>query len=234
MERRKLAFTLILIFCTLSLKGQVRWSADFNLGLPVNIPMPVTITQNYEPVISRFGVWSAEPFKAPYNWMWRIGRWNYGRAWEFETMHHKMVMVNRPDEIQWFGITHGFNTLTLNRAREIGKVILRYGAGGVLAHPESTVRNLVFNEKSGFFKTGYFLTGPVVMTSVSRPLRIGNSFLINLEGSITAGYARVPVATGSASLMHLAFHLHAGIGGSVRSGKSTGEPIRSVKPRYEL
>jgi hypothetical protein len=234
MNRQRLAYTLIMILFASSLKGQVRWSADFNLGLPLNIPMPVTITQNYQPVISQFGIWSAEPFARPFNWMWRIGRWNWGRAWEFETMHHKMVLMNRPDEIQRFGITHGFNTLTLNRAREIGKVVLRYGAGGVLAHPESTIRDQVFNEKSGLFKSGYFLTGPIIMTSVSRPLRIGNSLLINLEGSITAGYARLPVASGSASLMHLAFHLHAGIGGSVGAKSAKGKDRKSVIPHYEL
>ena len=233
MKRIFLGF-LVFLLPVMAGNAQVRWAAEFNLGLPVNVPMPLTISQNYQPVISRFAVWSAEPFQKPYNWMWRIGRWKPGRAWEFQTMHHKMVLLNRPDEVQWFGITHGFNTLVLNRAREVGKGVVRYGLGAVLAHPENTVRDKVLNEKAGLLKTGYYLTGPVLMTSVARPLRIGKSFLINMEASVTAGLAQVPVADGTASLMHLAFHLHAGLGGSFAARNSDNPRRKDVKPRVEL
>ncbi|HBB91725.1 MAG TPA: hypothetical protein DC042_08385 [Bacteroidales bacterium] len=87
------------------------------------------------------------------------------------------------------------------------------------------------------FKLGYYLTGPILMTSVARPLRIGKGFWINFEGTITAGLAKVPIADGSASFMHLAFHLHAGLGASVRQRDRDGtEPVRKrdVKPRNEL
>ncbi len=224
----------ILFLASAAAPAQVRWSGEFNLGLPVNVPLPMTITQNYHPVISRFAVWGSEPFARPYNWMWRVGRWNGTRAWEFETIHHKLILQNRPDAIQWLGITHGFNTLTLNRAWDFSKIRLRMGFGGVLAHPESTVNHLVFNEKSGLFKLGYYLTGPILMTSVARPLRIGKGFLINFEGTITAGLAKVPIADGSANFMHLAFHLHAGLGGSFAARSKEVMKRRDVRPRNEL
>ncbi|MCX6225650.1 MAG: hypothetical protein NTV01_13020 [Bacteroidia bacterium] len=208
-----------MIGATASVSGQVRWAVEYGMGLAVNMQMPLTISQNGKQDVSLLADWSAESFQLPYNWMWRIGRWNNGKAWMFETVHHKMALRNLPENVQWFSITHGFNTLTLNRAWEIKKVILQVGAGGVLAHPESTIDNQVFNEKSGLFKLGYYLTGPVFMTSVARPLRICNGFLINFEGKITVGYAKVPIVDGTAQLFHLAFHLYAGLGLSVR-GKS--------------
>ncbi|TSA33542.1 MAG: hypothetical protein D4R64_14005 [Porphyromonadaceae bacterium] len=229
MNRLAFIILILLIGASTHVSAQVRWAMEFNLGLPVNVPMPLTLSQNGKQDVNLQAVWSAESFARPYNWMWRIGRWNNSTAWEFETLHHKMVLQNRPGNVQWFGITHGFNTLTLGRAWEINKVILRAGAGGVLAHPQGTIDNQVFNEKSGLFKLGYYLTGPVFMTSAARPLRIGKGFLINFEGKITVGYANVPIVDGTAQLLHLAFHLHAGLGLSVRSRS----PETKVKKRTQ-
>lgn len=204
--------------------GQVRWAVEFNLGLPVNVAGPLTMSRSGRQDVRLQAVWSAESFVRPYNWMWRIERWNQDKAWLFETVHHKMVLQNLPGNVQRLGITHGFNTLTLNRAWEINKIILRAGAGGVLAHPESTIDKKVFNDKSGLFNLGYYLTGPLFMSSVARPLRISKGFLINLEGKVTAGYARIPIVDGTAKFLHLAFHLNAGLGFSVR-GKKTQPDI---------
>ena len=200
-------------------KSQVRWTIDFNLGLPANIPTPLSISQSGYPDINLMAVYVTEPFIRPFNWMWRIGRWNSAYAWEFETIHHKMILKNRPDEVQWFSITHGFNTLTINRAIEMKEIIVRVGVGGVLTHPESTIRHQVLNEKSGLLNLGYYLRGPVFMTSAARPVAFGKSFLINFEGKITAGYAQVPIADGHARVIHLALHLQAGPGGSVKGRK---------------
>jgi len=193
-------------------QGQVSWRAEFDLGLPWSVPSPLWINQSGQPGLKINARWSAQAFEPPLNWMWRVGRWNGPKGWEFETIHHKMVLENLTGEVHWFGVTHGFNTLTLNRAWEKGKFLFRAGAGGVLAHPESTIRGQVFNEESGLFKLGYYLTGPLLLGSVARPLRIGTVFRINLEGTLTAGYADVPVTGGRARLLHAAVHLHAGIG----------------------
>ena len=227
-------FILILMICnSASLSAQVRWSVDFNLGLPGNVPAPLPMSQTGKQRVSLLAVWSAEPFILPVNWMWRIGRWNDSKAWELETIHHKMVLQNRPDNIERLAITHGFNTLTVNRAREIKKLILRAGAGIVLAHPESSIDNLAFNEKSGLFKLGYYLTGPVLMVSAARPLRICKGFMVNLEGKTTIGYADVPIVNGRAQLLHLAFHLNAGLGLSVRR-RLAGTREKSIQTEDSL
>ena len=216
MNRLAIVMLLLLTGVSIRASGQVRWAVDFDLGLPVNVSTPLTLSQNGRQDVNLLSVWSAESFIRPYNWMWRIGRWNNGKAWMFETIHHKMVLQNCPDNVQWFAITHGFNTLTLDRAWEIKKLILFAGAGAVLAHPESKIDQQVFNDKSGLFKLGYYLTGPVFMTSVARPLKISKGFQINFEGKMTVGYAKVPIVNGTAQLLHLAFHLNAGLGFSVR------------------
>lgn len=234
LNQNHLFYILLIVLtgaCT-GVSGQVRWAAEFNLGLPVNVKTPLTLSQNDRQDISLQAVWSAESFSRPYNWMWRIGRWNGGKAWEFETLHHKMVLQNRPDNVQWFGITHGFNTLSINRAWEIKKIMLRAGAGTVLAHPESTIDYQVFNDKSGLFKLGYFLTGPVLMASAARPLRIGKGFLINFEGKMTVGYANVPIVDGRAKLLHLAFHLDAGLGFSVRGRTAAAKTKQNSVAAY--
>jgi hypothetical protein len=122
------------------------------------------------------------------------------------------VLQNKPANVQNLSITHGFNTLTIVRAREFGKIILRAGAGAVLAHCESTIGNVAFNENDGLLGLGYYLTGPVVMGSVARPLRIFDWFVINTEGTMTVGYANVPVVDGRAKMLHLAIHVNAGPG----------------------
>lgn len=219
-NRPAFVFLVILVCSSNHVTGQVRWAAEFNLGLPVNIPGPLSVNRNGNPDISILARWSAASFERPYNWMWRIGRWNRNTAWEFETIHHKMVLLNPHDPIQWLSITHGFNTLTVNKAWEKDKLILRLGAGAVLAHPESTIDSLRFNQESGLFNLGYYLTGPVFMASAARPLKPCNNFLVNLECKMTVGYANVPVVDGRASLLHLAFHLNAGLGFSVRGRKA--------------
>lgn len=218
---RAVVFIILSVGFGMQVNGQVRWSVDFNFGLPVNIPAVLTISQDGKPDQSLRAVWSAEPFIRPYNWMWRIGRWNDNKAWEFETVHHKLVLQNRPDNVQWLSITHGFNTASINRAWRYQKFIVRTGAGCVLAHPESTIDNMAFNQESGLFKWGYYLTGPVVMTSAARPINVSKWFLINLEGKMTAGYANVPIIHGRAKLLHLAFHLNAGLGFSFRGRSRT-------------
>jgi len=218
MSRPLLLLILILLPVAQGL-AQTRWTAEFNVGLPWSVPSPVWIAQKGEPGLTVQARWSAQAFELPLNWMWRIGRWNGNRGWEFETIHHKMVMINRPEEIQWFGITHGFNTLTINRAWESGHWVIRAGAGGVLAHPESTIRHQAFNEQSGLFNLGYYLTGPLLLGSVARPVRLFRFLQLNLEGTFTAGYAKVPIAGGTARTIAVAFHLHAGIGVAV-GGKS--------------
>ena len=196
--------------------GQTSWRADFSLGLPWSVPSTLRISQDGQPDLKIHAAWSAQAFELPLNWMWKIGRWNGGTGWEFETIHHKMVLKNLTDEVHWFGMTHGFNTLTINHAWERGKFNFRIGAGGALVHPESTVRNQVFDEKSGLFNLGYYLTGPLLLTSVARPVRIGKVLRINLEGTLTAGYAAVPVANGNARTIAVAVHLHAGVGAVAR------------------
>lgn len=193
-------------------KGQISWRADCNVGLPWSVPSQLRISQEGQPGLMIHSTWLAQPFELPLNWMWRIGRWNGGKGWEFETIHHKMVLKNLTDEVHWFGMTHGFNTLTINRAWERGKFSFRAGVGGALVHPESTVRGLAFNERSGLFNLGYYLTGPLLLTSAARPVKIGKVLRINLEGTLTAGYAAVPVANGTARTLAVAVHLHAGVG----------------------
>ncbi|MFH0761300.1 MAG: hypothetical protein V2A67_07330 [Bacteroidota bacterium] len=208
----KVLLLFVFLLPAIAGKGQVSWKAEFNLGLPWSVPSLLWISQEGQPDLKINAVWSSQAFELPLNWMWRIGRWKGGKGWEFETIHHKMVLRNLTDEVHWFGMTHGFNTLTLNRAWEREKFNFRIGAGGVLVHPESTVRDQALDEKSGLFNLGYYLTGPLLLASAARPLKIGKVLRINLEGTMTAGYASVPVADGTARTIAVAVHLHAGVG----------------------
>lgn len=234
MKRAVLLILILVTAAVIQAGGQVRWSMEYNLGLPVNIPAPLILKQDGRQAVKMVAVWSARSFNLPLNWMWRIERWNEGRSWSFETVHHKMVLNNQTDYVQWLSITHGFNTLTIGRGWELRKLILRAGTGMVLAHPESRIDGHDFDENAGWFDTGYYLTGPVFMTSLARPLRIGRSFLINLEGKITSGFATIPITDGKAKLIHLAFHLNFGLGFSVRGRSPETGTRQYAEPRNEL
>jgi hypothetical protein len=58
----------------------------------------------------------------------------------------------------------------------------------------------------------YHLTGPAVQVAAEKRLRLGERWLLGLEGKISAALAKVPVAGGEAEAPSVAGHLLVGLG----------------------
>ncbi len=217
--RKKLIMAL-LFFTGLSfsvLCQSVEWRFEVNGGAPVNIPLPISIYQDNEPDIRFTARYKSKAFTSPFYWVWRIGRWSNNKALEIESVHHKLYLINRPEEIHHFHISHGYNLLTINRAFEINllekhKAIVRAGAGIVLAHPENEVRGKRLDEKTGFAGLGYYISGPALNLSLAKRIDLGDHLYINIESKLNPSVANIPIADGHANVWNIHCALAFGIG----------------------
>jgi hypothetical protein len=179
------------------------WNFDTNLSISQKGYLSIDLTAEYE----------TRPFERPLYWAFRFGFNREERgAWELQLIHHKIHLTNTTDEIQHFEITHGFNILTFNRSFEGLPFTLRAGAGLVVAHPESTIRDLSWYDQDGVFGSGYHLTGPALTGGIGKSFRLSSRFFFGLEAQVIAAWAKVPVAEGEAKAPNVAIHGMAGLG----------------------
>lgn len=181
-------------------------------GQVFNVPMPLIIRQEGFQDIKLWARFDTEPFVLPVYWDWRFSRWEAGKAWEFEVIHHKLYLSNTTPEIQKYNISHGFNMLMFNRVFQKKFVRVRVGAGVILSHPESKIRGLEFGDTGNEMDMGYFISGPVVNFAVSKPFYLGSRFYINAEVKTTFAYSSIEIANGNSDVYNLAFHLNLGPG----------------------
>ncbi len=104
--------------------------------------------------------------------------------------------------MQSFDITHGFNILTVNHAREVRPVTLRAGAGVVLPHVSGTVRGEAYSTEGG-----YKIGGPAFLVGAGErwPIVAGLSF--EAEGQLTVGWVDAGVTGGRVKTSNVALHL---------------------------
>lgn len=213
---RKVKYPALVISFILILAGGSRaqsvWSIELHGGEVINVPLPLSVSQDGYPKIRTTARFRTEAFTPPVYWDARISRWKDLKSWEFEVIHQKLYLKNTTAEIQKFNISHGFNLLMINRGFENGKFRLRTGAGIVLAHPESKIRGLEFGDTADDFDMGYFISGPVTNFAVSKPVKISRQFFLNAEAKATLAYSHVKIAEGHAEVFNLALHLILGIG----------------------
>ncbi|MGE5189763.1 MAG: hypothetical protein ACM3NF_06870 [Gemmatimonadota bacterium] len=188
------------------------WTVEFRVGIPLGFPSPMTIRQAGQPDLKLRARFRSRPFRSPIYYGWRIGRWEGHRGWEVELVHDKLYLVDGPAEIGAFAISHGFNLLTVNRAWDREGVVVRVGAGAVVAHPENTVRGKELPGDGGLLGRGYDLSGPTVQAALEKRIRARGDFFLPVEGKATASFARVPVADGTADVPYAALHALAGVG----------------------
>ena len=210
--RKTFAILLLILFISPITNAQSRWSFELHGGQVFNVPMPLTIRQEGFQDIKLWARFDAEPFVLPVYWDWRFSRWEAGKAWEFEVIHHKLYLSNTTPEIQKYNISHGFNMLMFNRVFQKKFVRVRVGAGVILAHPESKIRGKEFGDTGNDMDMGYFISGPVVTFAVSKPFYLGSRFYINAEVKTTFAYSSIKIANGNSDVYNLAFHLNLGPG----------------------
>ncbi len=193
------------------------WSVELQGGVPYNIPLPMIIRQDDQSPMRLTAHFRSEPFRSPHYAIWRMSRWQDGNAWEFEVIHHKLYLKNRPPDVQWFAISDGYNLIMINRAQHVKSQarhppILRMGGGIVISHPESRIRNQVLSGTGGIFNWGYYLTGPVLHLALAKRFALGKRLFISTDIKANPSVSWVPLAVGSATVWNLPLSLTLGLG----------------------
>jgi len=191
-----LAAALIFVFSTQAsaLEG---WVFEGYGGSALNLPTPLTIEQEGEEEISFSSAgYETRAFEESPYYAWRVSRWEDGRSWELELVHHKIYLLERykdaEDAIDKFGISHGYNQVTINRAWEWQEdVFVRLGGGVVIAHPHFTIRGEKYPEDVGAFDLGFHIAGPTAQAAMGQKFDVTDNFFLSMEGKFTASYAEI-------------------------------------------
>lgn len=187
------------------------WAFQIATGSAYNFTTPLTIKQDGQEDIEIDAEYDTKAWStvAPY-YNLKIGWWKGDRAWEFESLHHKLFLSNKPEEVESFAISHGYNLNTINYAMRKNEWIYRLGLGIVMTHPETNVRGDRNEDDGGW--NGFYLSGITSQAAVERRFEFYKNWYISLEGKFTASYAEIPVAHGSATVPNVAIHGLIGIG----------------------
>lgn len=203
---------IILLSWVRPVQAESLWRVECFTAAVSNIRTPLTVRQSGYGDINITARYSTKPFERPLYYTLRLSRWNNHAGWAFELIHHKLFLTNKPDEIQEFSISHGYNILTVNRGWNRYGVTIHFGGGIVLAHPESTVRNKKLSETRGLMGMGYYVTGPVMQMAAGKIIHLSRNLYIMVEGKLIGAYASIPVADGDASVPNIGIHGIMGIG----------------------
>lgn len=190
--------------------AQKDWYANFSPGLSYAPPIPLIVNQSGFPQLSFWANYKTEPLILPIYYSYRIGFTNQKKGWELEMNHLKISLKNKPEEIQQFSISHGYNQLFVNKIYKHDKYGIKIGAGVVLAHPENIVRNYQLNGEDGILNRGYYLAGPVIQLGIYKELCVTKRFYFLVESKISLAYSNVPVSSGRAHVPLLGMHLQIG------------------------
>ncbi len=213
--KRYLAVIILLYYYFVCNLYSQKLSAEFHLGYADNFPSKLTIEQKGFPDINIKAKYFSEPFISPFYWLWRVSyKRNEKSKFEFEAVHHKIYLENTNNEVEAFGISHGLNLLIFNFVRILPfNFHVNYGAGGVLAHAESTIRGRSLPEKGrGIFGMGYYMSGMALNFSAGKYFCLSNRFYVNTEIRFNPSYCVVPVVDGKAYVWNYSYQVIAGVG----------------------
>lgn len=191
---------------------RTRWVVQAATGTARQFHSRLIIEQDGEDDLDFTAHYQTRPFTsgAPY-YSLRLGYWKGDSAWELETHHHLVTLVDDPTGVvENFRMTHGYNLNTLNRAWLVEGFIWRIGVGVVITHPESIVRGKTYNGEG--FSEGFDLSGVCGQVSLEKRLPLWGGLFLYLEGRFTAAWAKVPIADGEATVPNYALHGLAGFG----------------------
>jgi hypothetical protein len=209
-EMKKLLFFSIVILCLFLenqyVSGQRSWTVNMFMGDAYCFNMPLVIEQEGYEKIELTAHYRTESFKLPVYYSWKVGTAKDRKGWELELTHLKIILTNNPPEVEQFEISHGYNYLTVNRIWNLDLMILRFGLGTIISHPESVVRTLMYNNHQGLLNRGYHISGPGMQIAAEKRIPVFGGFFCSLEIKATAAIAKVGIAEGHAIVPQSGFH----------------------------
>lgn len=191
---------------------QRTWTFNVFLGDAYCFNMPLEIRQEGYSNLKINAHYRTEAFKLPVYYSWKAGTARNKKGWELELIHLKIILTNNPPEVQQFEVSHGYNYLTVNHIRDLDFMILRFGIGTIISHPESIVRNQWYDNHQGIMNRGYHFSGPAVQIAAEKRFKIKGGLFCSLEVKAAAAYAKVGIANGQATVPQAGIHGLAGLG----------------------
>ena len=208
----KMIAPIVLVIVSIPENSDATWIFELFGGSVYNVTTPLHIRQSGYDEIKLNARYETEPFDPPLYYDMRIARWKNNCGWEFEFIHQKLFLENEPVEVQNFSITHGYNLFTINRGWKHKVFILHVGAGIVLTHPETTIREKRYSETKGIFHKGYYISGPVIQGAIGKRFNFYRNLYLTIEGKLTGSYTRIPIQGGNAIVPNVAIHGLFGLG----------------------
>ena len=178
-----------------------------SLGTAESLETKLTIRQSGFEDLEFDAGYETQPFTDPLDYSLRAGWWRGRGGWEVEVIHHKLILRNPPSELRRFEISHGYNYVTVNRGWDLGRFLLRAGAGAILAHPEGSVRGQPVNPENE-----YRWTGPAFQVGVERRFTLRERWILGIEGKVSAARAVIPIPGGEVDAPNVAAHALVGLG----------------------
>lgn len=196
-----------------------------SLGTAESFETQLTIRQSGFEDLEFDADYETQPFTDPVYYSLRAGWWRGRGGWELEVIHHKLILQDAPPELRRFEISHGYNYVTLNRGWDLGRILLRAGAGAILAHPEGSVRVRPVNPENE-----YHWTGPALQVGVEKRFTFRERWLLGIEGKVSAARAVIPIPGGEIDAPNVAVHALVGLGYRARFStlRRTASTIRSA------
>jgi hypothetical protein len=184
------------------------WSFELLAGDAYNADSRTRIRHSELGNLSFAGDYQTRGLDSPLHYAWRIARWEQGKAWELQLLHHKIYLQNRPAGVDALSVSHGFNILTMNRAIEYSGWRIRAGVGPVITHAEARILGTSYDGP-------YEIAGAAALIGVGRRLRLGTHWHLLAEATGTFGYMRAKPDGASpleVTVRNPALHVQAGVG----------------------
>nr|WP_319399202.1 hypothetical protein [uncultured Carboxylicivirga sp.] len=207
-KSNKITFIYIALLLAIPATGQKRnWAIEFMPGISITSPMPLKVDQQGYERMKITAKYKTEPFSSPIYYSYRLSTFKNNKGWGIELNHLKVFLSNTNNVIQQLSVSHGYNQVYINHYISKDKYMWILGAGAVIAHPESKIRDQIYNDKGGLFNDGYYLSGITSQLAIQYALIDTKHFSLPVEAKISAAYSKIPITNGNASIPIVAFHL---------------------------
>jgi hypothetical protein len=204
----KTGFLFLLATLTFtSALSQEKIFITFTPGVSLALPAPLHISQKGYDDISLWAKYDTYPLRLPFYYSYSAGIQRGNTLYEIEMNHLKIYLTNSPPQVKWFSVSHGYNQFFFNRGTWNGKTGQKFGAGLVIAHPESTIRGKELEQKGGLFNNGTYLSGVAFQYAVYKEINVSKNVFFLVEAKASIGYARIRIVEGKADVPVAALHL---------------------------
>lgn len=192
--------------------ARAQWAVEAFFGSAASAPSPLTIHQAGEPDLRFTAHYATRPTEPSVYYAVRFSHW-WGRWGGFVGfVHHKLYLTNTSPEVEFFRVTYGYNLGGVG-VGYLSRGWTMFGSvGPVVSNPASTVRGMPYVHEGGIFSSGNYIDGFNVQLGVNRRVYLFKWGFLTADARVSAAWASMPIAQGSASTPNYAFHLLVGIG----------------------